>query len=379
MKNNTLVVFTQAYMNPETGKSNNAGLEAILIAYADYWEQVYYVGPTKSKQAFSSASTIAGNIQLVGLPNYEKSISGRIHFALSGWKAGINFLKSSGILDNATLQFRFPSPFNIVLAYRLRQLNNKKFFYIAGDGVEATKQNSLLLQPFSWFIQTAEYYIVKNQLVVTTGDVLAQKYIPYAKKVHPYYSTTHTQVEKRVPRQGVHNIIYVGSLEKRKRVIDLVNAVKILSKKHKVNCRIVGDGNQMDVLKTTVSELGLNDTIQFYGYVSDREKLASLYAWADVLVLPSLAEGTPRVLPEAMSRGVIPIAIKDVASNNYIITEGTNGMLAAAKSPESIAQKIGMLITDNKKYKHALQGIEDYAEAYTIQKELEKVWAFIDL
>jgi glycosyltransferase involved in cell wall biosynthesis len=66
--------------------------------------------------------------------------------------------------------------------------------------------------------------------------------------------------------------------------------------------------------------------VVFFGEVRDRSKLNELYAQADFLVVPSLAEGMPTVILEAFSFG-LPVIASDVGAVNVMVTEGETGFL----------------------------------------------------
>jgi glycosyltransferase involved in cell wall biosynthesis len=66
---------------------------------------------------------------------------------------------------------------------------------------------------------------------------------------------------------------------------------------------------------------------------------------ADVLVLPSLAEGFGLVLIEAMAAGV-PVVATDVPGIRDVVSDGVNGLLVPPKSPQALAGAIGRVLSD---------------------------------
>lgn len=100
---------------------------------------------------------------------------------------------------------------------------------------------------------------------------------------------------------GATNIISVGRLEGEKGHINILKALKSLPKaKYKVH--FIGDGTQIKSLKSYAVENDI-DAI-FYGAITDRQKLFSLLEKADIYIIPSLTEGMPRSLLEAMAVGL---------------------------------------------------------------------------
>lgn len=91
-----------------------------------------------------------------------------------------------------------------------------------------------------------------------------------------------------------------------------------------------------------VDQLGLASRCVFLGNRSDLERL---YNACDVVVLPSLYEGTPNVLLEAMACGV-PVVATDVGDNAHIVPDGRAGFVVPPGDEERLAERLGRLIAD---------------------------------
>ena len=88
--------------------------------------------------------------------------------------------------------------------------------------------------------------------------------------------------------------------------------------------------------KKRVKELGLADVFEFHPATSD---ILSEYQKCDIFCLPSLYEGYPNVVCEAMSCGK-PVLCSRVCDNPYIVEDGGNGMMFNPLDEEDIAQSI---------------------------------------
>jgi glycosyltransferase involved in cell wall biosynthesis len=86
---------------------------------------------------------------------------------------------------------------------------------------------------------------------------------------------------------------------------------------------VAGDGELRDSLRQEAGELGIAGNVTFLG---PRLDIAEILQVLDVYVLPSLWEGLPLVLIEAMAAG-LPIAATDVGGNRELVREGENGHL----------------------------------------------------
>lgn len=134
---------------------------------------------------------------------------------------------------------------------------------------------------------------------------------------------------------------YVGRLSDEKGVQYLIEAGMLLIEAG-MSCKIliIGDGPQREELKHTVKQKGLERAIIFTGFQTDVEKWMPCL---DIFVLPSLTEGTPMALLEAMLFG-IPVVASDVGGIPKVIRNGENGILVDSADPKALAQKIKKLI-----------------------------------
>lgn len=136
----------------------------------------------------------------------------------------------------------------------------------------------------------------------------------------------------------------VGSLVKRKRVHLLIEAFARLKDINGLRCIIVGGGPESDSLKERAKRLGVDDRVLFTGFSIDA--LSYINAM-DVFVMPSEAEGLPRVILEAMLMAR-PVVSFDIVGANELVVDGVTGFLVK-NGPEEMAQKIRELISSMEK------------------------------
>jgi glycosyltransferase involved in cell wall biosynthesis len=74
-------------------------------------------------------------------------------------------------------------------------------------------------------------------------------------------------------------------------------------------------------------------------HVGWRRDVPDILANLDLVVLPSLWEGLPRVIPEATIAGV-PVVASNIDGNREIVSPGRNGALAEPRNPQDFADKI---------------------------------------
>jgi N-acetyl-alpha-D-glucosaminyl L-malate synthase BshA len=182
------------------------------------------------------------------------------------------------------------------------------------------------------------------------------------------------------PKGNRKVVLYIGRLEPVKGVRYLVQAMGILRDRGLRNAKllIVGDGSEKKYLEELVKKLGLEDYVVFAGKVP-HEKIPEYMALADVFVLPSLSEGFPLVVVEAMAMG-LPVIASRVRGLPWIIRNGQNGFLVEPCNPRDIAEKIILLLTND--YLRAYMSKRNIEEArkYSWEKiieKLEKVYTYV--
>jgi glycosyltransferase involved in cell wall biosynthesis len=155
------------------------------------------------------------------------------------------------------------------------------------------------------------------------------------------------------------NILFAGTITKRKGVHILIDALNTINKQGtNFNCTIVGMAHSGDkygkFILNKIEKYKLKDKITLAGHVSET-KLAEYYSRADIFAFPSMLEGYGMVLLEAMS-----FALPVVAFNNsampYTVKDGINGLLCKNGNVTDFAEKLRTLINDNALWKKLSKG-----------------------
>jgi glycosyltransferase involved in cell wall biosynthesis len=105
---------------------------------------------------------------------------------------------------------------------------------------------------------------------------------------------------------------------------------------------VVGDGELADDLKARASRLGLDRACAFVGA---RRDVYDLVSAMDVFVLPSLDEGIPMALLEAMALGT-PVVASAVGGVPEVVTDGATGVLVTPADPRALADACLALVRD---------------------------------
>jgi|WetSurMetagenome_2_1015567.scaffolds.fasta_scaffold04968_5 L-malate glycosyltransferase len=133
----------------------------------------------------------------------------------------------------------------------------------------------------------------------------------------------------------------VGRLDTVKGHIYLLEAAqKLLAERDDVVFQIIGDGPLEDHLKERAVNLGVADKVHFLGFRPDAK---SLIASVDIFVLPSLHEGIPYVLLEAMASSK-PVICTGVGGVNEVVTNSQDGILVSPKDPQALYEAFKELL-----------------------------------
>lgn len=140
-------------------------------------------------------------------------------------------------------------------------------------------------------------------------------------------------------------IVAVGRLSYEKAHIDLLKAFAQLRQTFpdlEARLVIVGDGPERRVLEQTASLLKVAERVTFVGHTHD---VRPYYAIASLMALPSLSEGSPVALLEAMVCGV-PVVATSVGGIPEIVTHEESALLVPSRDPNALANAIGRLLYD---------------------------------
>ena len=146
--------------------------------------------------------------------------------------------------------------------------------------------------------------------------------------------------ELHVPENAVL-LLSAGELYKRKNHLTVVKAVALL-KNPELYYVLCGSGQRERALRRAAARLGVGDHVIFAGY---RHDMREIYGAADLFAFPSLYEGLPVALMEAMSAG-LPVIASGIRGNTDLIENGKGGFLLNPKDARGFAATIARLAGD---------------------------------
>ncbi|MBI3088223.1 MAG: glycosyltransferase [Candidatus Omnitrophica bacterium] len=129
-------------------------------------------------------------------------------------------------------------------------------------------------------------------------------------------------------------ILTVGRLIPEKNHAALIAACGLMRERHPVRLLIAGDGPLRAELESLVARLELTDYVSLLGTRSDVPRLLQA---ADLFVLPSIREGLPVALLEAMASAV-PVVASDIPQHRTIVQAGSTGWLVPPQDEGGLAE-----------------------------------------
>jgi len=123
--------------------------------------------------------------------------------------------------------------------------------------------------------------------------------------------------------------------------------IKALHEGPRVELMVIGDGPERKRLEELSSELKLKEFVTFTGFIS-QEKLSEYLHSSSIFVLPSLSEGVPRSILEAMASGMFIIAT-EVGGIPDVIADGKNGFLVPPNDVDALSNAIRLALADTRK------------------------------
>jgi len=133
----------------------------------------------------------------------------------------------------------------------------------------------------------------------------------------------------------------VGRLDRQKGFATLIRAMAQL-KDLPVKCAILGEGPERPRLEALVRQHALEKTVWLIG---EKTEIPSWLCAFDLYALPSLWEGLPNALLEAMALG-LPVVASDVDGVPEAVADGKDGMLVAPDRPAALARALRALAVD---------------------------------
>ena len=171
-------------------------------------------------------------------------------------------------------------------------------------------------------------------------------------------------------------LLYVGRVAFEKNIDFLVRVTQLLTKDMpEVLLVITGEGPAEHSLRALVKTLGMENNVQFIGYLDRNTELNACYKAADIFVFASKSETQGLVLLEAMAQATPVVAIAELGTAS-ILVEGQGAMIAVDDEAE-FAHKVHALLENPVHREHLGERAREYAHSkWSAAKQAERMLAF---
>ena len=174
------------------------------------------------------------------------------------------------------------------------------------------------------------------------------------------------------PTGGRLRVLSIGRLSPEKGLSVLCDAIEAdPDLRDQLQIRMHGAGDlEAEITSRLAASLG--DAFSFEGVAGGKKK-SEAYAWADVVIMPSLREGLPMVLLESMASGVVPITTS-VGSISEVIRDRSNGVMIEKGSPQSLTLGLHQAVEMKKTgvlHDLAMNAHRTVQETYSLPKQVQ--------
>ena len=294
------------------------------------------------------------NVRFIPVPFFQ----GPKEFALKIFSV-MNTLKY-GIRDIDFAIFRLPSTTAFAALKIVRKRRIPYATEIVFDCQDAVETSGSFLTKTIWRILHKMQVKACNEALgvsCVTEHYLQKRYFPTRKdSITSHYSSIELTPdfflgERKYPQKDVVTLIHVANqvqFHSRKGHNELIDVISILNSQSK-RARIIFVGEDYNggfaLLTKYAEDLGVAEDVHFTGYLS-RQELQEQLESADIAVLPTRAEGLPRVVIEAMALG-LPCITSPVSGNPELINKD---FLVRYDDVEGMAKACNILIDSKEIY-----------------------------
>lgn len=139
-------------------------------------------------------------------------------------------------------------------------------------------------------------------------------------------------------------LLFVGWMDREKGIVELLEACAALETKRPFTLTLIGEGNISDYAQQFVAENGLENVVEFRGWL-ESDLLHEEFAAGDVFVLPSWVEGLPNAMIEAMAAGLAIVATP-VGNVPSAVADGESALFVQPRSATDLRNVLSRVIED---------------------------------
>lgn len=305
-----------------------------LPAYSQHFDHVFYFSYLNESLADYGVEHLAPNVQVVA--NESGQSHHRYAFTMTGRQASwiqscavSRLFQATGIMPAWQAKRRWRIPVVTTYGYRYAAFARAERRWLGWA-------YALLLERLALRVSDAVIVTTAELLHELSGRVMPERIhlVPNGVDVEQFKPAT------TPPEIAPPSILFVGRLAIQKNLTTLVQAVAKLRPALNVQLDFVGEGPLRQELEQQCTSFGIE--ARFHGTIP-HSSLPGFYQRATVFALPSLIEGHPKVLLEAMACGMAIIA-SNAPGNREVVEDGFNGLLFPVQDVDKLADCLRQLL-----------------------------------
>ena len=335
------------YEYPPVGGGAATAAEAIAKALVDLRHRVVVL---TGRYKGLPASSDAGGIFIHRVPSLRRAVDRSGIFEMASFAIGGLMFVSAIIRRHqieATIAF-FSLPCGPIGWLGRRKCSIPYVVSLRGGDVPGTESSLNFIHHILAPIRRA---VLKNSVVITANSEGLRKMAEAADQYPVRMIPNGVDSDFFTPADAIAmreegaplRILFVGRFQKQKNLTFLFEQLARLSP-GTFELHLVGDGPEKTHLQGLAEQLGIAARITWRGWLS-RAAVRDAYRTADCLANPSLYEGMPNVVLEAMACG-LPVIASKVPGNEEVVLDGETGFLFDLARPNYLLTAIELLIKD---------------------------------
>lgn len=352
--------------------------DAYIQEVLKYYDDVILISKETAKSD-SHSSQINKNVRVVLLPRFKNYADSFKYFF------EIRKVIKNCVVDDAIYYIRSPEPFSWLFHFYCKKNTNVSLIYhYMSNPIEAifNKVSDHYLTRLAKFIfYFPDFYftslVAKKNFVSCNGLGLKNKLMYFVGNNctvldESLLKESDYNLDVNTFDKSAVNILYVGILRSAKGLDFLIDAIFELKKSIDINLSldIVGDGEYKPQLMELIRRRGLSESVNFHGFVPYGEELLSFYRKSNLFILPSLTEGSPRVILEAMANS-LPCISTDVGNISNLLADN-RGICIPPSDHLAIKNAILTIVSDMELQKKFIENSYDFSRERSLEKFFNK-------
>lgn len=321
-------------------------------SFVDTFDEVIFIGRLAPESGRKAYTLDRPGLRLCPLPYYES--------IYNVWQAGprlygdIRRIVRANASNWDVVWICGPNPVGNVIARQCLQLGRPVFLVVRQNLVRqmgAVNRGWKRLAAITVAVGLEGHFkqLARGRTVFTVGQEMADAYRTVTEHVHVHFPCLITTAQMnefaQMPSAPEPNrLLCVGRLSAEKGYDYLLTALAQLRRRGvTATLDLVGSGPLAQPLQAQVAALGLADQVTCHGYVPYGPQLFDLYRRATALIVPSLSEGFPQVINEALCLG-LPTIASAVGGIPALLTQAETALLTPPANSAALAEAIGQLL-----------------------------------